>query len=108
MSTTAGAGFSTVNLIVGQWTTGVEWESTFYVTRSFRLHAALGWLNVKAERQGGVRPVAPLTPELTLSLSPAYGWWLDNGAEIATRTGAECGGSRVPIPAGSRASAAAA
>ncbi|MDE0366351.1 MAG: TonB-dependent receptor [Gammaproteobacteria bacterium] len=85
VSSTAGAGFSSVNLIVGQWTTGFESESTLYVMRRFRVHAALGWLNVKVEPQGGVRPVAPLTPELTLSLSPEYRCWLGNGSGITAR-----------------------
>lgn len=85
VNTTAGAGFSTVNLIVAQRTSGFEWESLWYVTESFSLHATLGWLNVDVERRQGVRPVAPLTPELTLSLSPAYRWRLDSGAEITAR-----------------------
>ena len=85
VNTTAGAGFSTVNLIVEQRTSGFEWESLWYVTESFSLHATLGWLNVEVERRQGVRPVAPLTPERTLSLSPAYRWRLDNGAKITAR-----------------------
>ena len=85
VSTTAGAGFSTVNLIVGQRTVGVEWESTWQVTDGVRLHAALGWLNVDVERRRGVRPVAPLTPELTLSLGPEYRRRLPSGAELAAR-----------------------
>lgn len=85
VSATAGAGFNTVNLIVAQRTAGFEWESVWYATERFRLHATLGWLDVDVERRRGVRPVAPLTPELTLSLSPQYRWWLDNGGEITAR-----------------------
>ena len=85
VNTTAGSGFSTVNLIVEQRTSGFEWESLWYVTDRLSLHATLGWLNVDVERRQGVRPVAPLTPELTLSFSPAYRWRLDNGAEITAR-----------------------
>lgn len=85
VNTTAGSGFSTVNLIVAQRTAGFEWESLWYVTDNFSLHATLGWLDVEVERRQGVRPVAPLTPERTLSLSPAYRWRLDNGAEITAR-----------------------
>ena len=85
VSTTAGQGFSTVDLIVEQRTTGLELESTLYLTARFRLSASLGWLEVEVERQQGVRPVAPLTPELTFSISPEYRWPLAGGGEWAAR-----------------------
>ena len=85
VSTTAGEGFNTVNLIVEQETTGIEWESSLHLTNTLRLHVALGYLDVKVARQQGVRPVAPLTPELTLSISPEYRRTLANGGEIAAR-----------------------
>ena len=37
------------------------------------------------DEQGGVTPVAPLTPELTASISPSYEFTLGNGANITTR-----------------------
>ena len=85
MSTTAEEGFNTVNLIVEQETTGIEWESSLHLTSTLRLHVALGYLDVQVARQQGVRPVAPLTPELTLSISPEYRRTLANGGEIAAR-----------------------
>ena len=85
VSTTAGQGFSTVNLIVEQRTTGLELESALYLTARFRLSASLGWLEVEVERQQGVPPVAPLTPELTFSISPEYRWPLAGGGEWAAR-----------------------
>ena len=85
VSTTAAEGFSTVNLIVEQETTGFEWESALHLTNALRLHVTLGYLDVKVACQQGVRPVAPLTPELTLSISPEYRRTLSNGGEIAAR-----------------------
>ena len=85
VSTTAGEGFNTVNLIVEQRTTGIECETTLYLSGGFRLQFALGYLGVEVDRQQGVKPVAPLTPELTISASPEYRMALATGAEIALR-----------------------
>ena len=85
VSTTAGAGFTTVNLIVAQHTTGLELEGTLYMTDAFRLQFALGGIDVDVDRQRGVQPVAPLTPELTAAISPEYRHVLASGAEIAAR-----------------------
>ncbi len=85
VSTTAGLGFSTVNLIVEQRTAGVELEGVFHVTGRLRFGATLGRLGVEVERRHGVRPVAPLTPELTFSVGPEYRWPLASGGEVAAR-----------------------
>lgn len=85
VSTTAGAGFNTVNLIVDQHTTGFELESTLNLAGGFRLEATLGYVEADIDRQLGVSPVAPLTPKLTASLSPEYRHPLANGAEITAR-----------------------
>ena len=85
VSTTAGAGFNTVNLIVDQTSTGFEWESTWLITDYFSLHASLGWIDVDVDEQQGVTPVAPLTPDVTWSLSPEFTWPLNNGSEITFR-----------------------
>ena len=85
VSTTAGAGFNTVNLIVDQTSTGFEWESTWFATDNFSLHASLGWIDVDVDEQQGVKPVAPLTPELTYSLSPELTVPLASGAEVTIR-----------------------
>ena len=85
VSNTTADGFNTVNLVVNQQTTGVEWESTMYLSQGFRMHVAAGYMEVKVARQQGVRPVAPLTPKLTLSVSPEYRRALANGGELAVR-----------------------
>ena len=85
VSTTAGEGFNTVNLIVQQRTTGFEWESTFFLAGGFRLHLTLGYLDVDVDRRQDVQPVAPLTPKLTVSISPEYRRTLANGGEVAGR-----------------------
>jgi iron complex outermembrane receptor protein len=85
VSTTEGSGFTTVNLIVDQTSTGFEWESTWVATDNFSLHASLGWIDVDVDEQDGVKPVAPLTPELTYSLSPEFSFPLDSGAAVTFR-----------------------
>ena len=85
VSSTTGAGFSTENLIVDQDSFGVEWESTALITDNFQVHATLGYIDVDVDEQAGVKPVAPLTPELTASFSPAYTVPLSGGAEIVLR-----------------------
>lgn len=85
VSTTAGVGFNTVNLIVDQDSTGFEWESTLLLTDNFSFHASLGYIDVNVDEQQGVKPVAPLTPELTYSLSPELDIPLAGGGEITLR-----------------------
>lgn len=85
VSTTAGAGFTTVNLIVTQHTTGLELEGVLYVTDALRLQVALGGIDVGVDPQQGVRPVAPLTPEFTVSISPEYRHVMASGLEVAAR-----------------------
>ena len=85
VSSTSAEGFNTVNLIVDQRTAGVEWEGALYLAGGLRLRLTLGYLSVDVGRQQDVRPVAPLTPELTLSISPEYRRTLPNGGEIAAR-----------------------
>ena len=85
VSTTAGGGFSTVNLIVDQTSTGFEWENTYFFTDNFSFQASLGYIDVSVDEQQGVTPVAPLTPELTWSLSPMLGIPLASGGEVTMR-----------------------
>ena len=82
VSTTQGSGFNTVNLIVQQTTTGFEFESTFHLTERFLTHVAVGNISIDLDEQAGVRPVAPLTPEWTLSIRPEYRRFLTSGAEV--------------------------
>ncbi|MGB5336757.1 MAG: TonB-dependent receptor, partial [Woeseiaceae bacterium] len=85
VSSTTGAGFSTENLIVDQDSFGFEWESTALITDNFMLHTTLGYIDVDVDEQNGVKPVAPLTPELTFSFSPEYTVDLSGGAEMVFR-----------------------
>jgi iron complex outermembrane receptor protein len=85
VSSLEGGGFSTVNLIVDQTSTGFEWESTAYLSDNFLVHATLGYIDVDVDRQGDTTPVAPLTPDLTWSLSPEFRVPLQSGAEVTLR-----------------------
>jgi iron complex outermembrane receptor protein len=85
VSTTTGGGFSTVNIIVDQTTTGFEWESTAYFTDNFLFYATLGYIDVDVDEEGGTTPVAPLTPELTWSISPELRFPMSGGGEISLR-----------------------
>jgi iron complex outermembrane receptor protein len=85
VSTTSGGGFSTVNLIVDQTSTGFEWENTYFFTDNFSFQATLGYIDVDVDEQQGVKPVAPLTPELTWSISPMWAIPLASGAEVRMR-----------------------
>lgn len=85
VSTTSEGGFDTSNLVVEQTSRGIEWESTLYFTDNFKLHTSLGYMDVDVSEQDEVQPVAPLTPDLTASISPSYEFELAGGATISTR-----------------------
>ena len=76
-STTAGAGFNTVNIIVDQTSTGVEFEGSWAITDDFRIHGSLGYINVDIDDPDAV---APLTPDMTASLSPEYSFSAGDGS----------------------------
>jgi iron complex outermembrane receptor protein len=69
VSTTSGGGFATQSIIVDQTSRGVEWESTWAATDTFRLHTTLGYIDADVDDPNPAA-VAPLTPELTASISP--------------------------------------
>ena len=52
-----------------QTSRGAEWESTWAATDNFRLHTTLGYIDVDVDDPNPAA-VAPLTPELTASISP--------------------------------------
>lgn len=85
VNTVTETGFDTNNLIVEQTSRGVEFESTYLATDNFSLHTSFGYMDVDVEEQNGVKPVAPLTPEFTASISPSYEFELANGAVISSR-----------------------
>ena len=88
ISTTSGGGFSTTNAIVDQDSTGFEWESTLYVTDNFLFHATLGFIDVSIDSTEGSplpRAVAPLTPEMTASLSPEFRFEGPAGGQFVIR-----------------------
>jgi len=90
VSETTATGFDTSNLIVEQDSFGVEWESTAFITDNFLLHATLGYIDVEVDDQVNamgdtVTPVAPLTPELTFSISPEARIPMAGGGEVVLR-----------------------
>lgn len=85
VSTTSEGGFDTSNLVVAQTSRGIEWESTLYLSDNFKVHTSLGYIDVDVDEQNGVKPVAPLTPEMTASISPSYQFELAGGAMINAR-----------------------
>ena len=79
VSTTAGGGgFNTANIIVDQTSKGVEWESTWAVTDAFRLYATLGYIDAEVHDPNPAA-VAPLTPEITVSVSPEFNFPFGDG-----------------------------
>ena len=84
VSDNTGGGFNTVNIIVDQTSTGLEWESSWAPTDQFMLHAAIGYIDVDVD-DPKPRIAAPLTPELTASISPEFTQPLQNGAEVVWR-----------------------
>jgi iron complex outermembrane receptor protein len=76
VSTTAGAGFDTRNIIVDQDSTGIEVEATWAVTDNLLFQGSLGIIDVEVDDPDAV---APLTPELTMALSAEYVADLQNG-----------------------------
>jgi len=79
VSTTAGGGgFNTVNIIVDQTSQGVEWEGLWQATDWFRLHSTLGLIDADVDDPNPAA-VAPLTPELTASVSPEFNFPLGGG-----------------------------
>jgi len=82
VSTTAVGGFDTRNIIVDQESVGVEWESSWAVTDDFFIHATLGYIDADVDDP---EAVAPLTPELTVSLSPEYTFQTAGGGSVTLR-----------------------
>jgi len=87
VSESSAGGFSTFAIVVDQTSTGFEWESSAYFSDNFLLHATLGYIDVSVDRDPdtGVKGVAPLTPELTYSLSPEFRVPLASGATVRIR-----------------------
>jgi iron complex outermembrane receptor protein len=69
VSSSTGAGFNTQNIVVDQTSRGAELETTWAATDNFRLHATVGYIDADVDDPNPAA-VAPLTPELTMSLSP--------------------------------------
>jgi iron complex outermembrane receptor protein len=87
VSESSAGGFSTFAVVVDQTSSGFEWESTMLFGDAFMLHATLGIIDVDVDRDpvSGAQGVAPLTPELTWSLSPEYTIALGNGGSVRLR-----------------------
>ena len=84
ISNTTGGGFNTVNEIVDQDSFGIEWEGIWAVNDNFMVQSSLGYIDVDVDSDNPFA-VAPLTPELTLAISPEYTQALDNGADVVWR-----------------------
>ena len=82
VSTTSGAGFDTRNIIVDQQSIGFELEGRVLISELFSVHSSLGYINADVDDP---QAVAPLTPELTFSLSPEYNLPMAGGAEMTFR-----------------------
>ncbi len=87
VSESSAAGFSTFAVVVDQTSTGFEWESTMLFGDNFLFHATLGFIDIDVDRDPDtdVKGVAPLTPELTYSLSPEFRVPLQGGATVTFR-----------------------
>jgi iron complex outermembrane receptor protein len=87
VSESSAGGFSTFAVVVDQTSTGFEWESTMLFGDNFMLHATLGIIDVDVDRDPdtGAKGVAPLTPELTWSLSPEFNIPVANGGTVRLR-----------------------
>jgi iron complex outermembrane receptor protein len=57
---------------------GVEWEGIWQATDAFRLHSTLGYIDADVDDPNPAA-VAPLTPELTFSISPEFSFPLGEG-----------------------------
>jgi iron complex outermembrane receptor protein len=84
VSESTGGGFNTVNIIVDQTSKGIEWESAWAPTNAFTLYTTLGYIDADVDDPNPAA-VAPLTPEITASISPQYIMGLDNGGELLFR-----------------------
>ena len=82
VSTTLGGGFDTRSIIVDQTSFGIEWESLWAVTDNFMLQTSLGYIDADVDDPDAV---APLTPELTMSISPEFTIPMVSGADVVLR-----------------------
>ena len=82
VSTTAGAGFDTRNIIVDQESTGVEWEGAVRFAEGFFLYSTVGYINADVDDPTAE---APLTPEWTASISPEYTTPTSGGGSVTFR-----------------------
>ncbi len=68
-SDTSGAGFDTRNVIVGQRSAGIEWESRFELHSRLSIDTRIGYLDSNPEAEG----IVPLlSPRWTISVSPEW------------------------------------
>jgi iron complex outermembrane receptor protein len=84
VSSSGGSGFNTVNIIVDQTSTGFEWQSAWAPTDRFILYTTLGYIDVDVD-DPNPSVVAPLTPDLTFSISPEYTIPMNNGGDLVLR-----------------------
>ena len=82
ISTTAGAGFDTRNVILEQRSTGVEWEGVVRLSDAFSVRASLGLIDTNFDDSDAA---APLTPEVTASAVPELTFAAPRGSRVVAR-----------------------
>ncbi len=84
VSASEGGGFNTVNIIVDQTSQGAEWESAWAPNDQFTLFTTLGYIDADVDDPNPTA-VAPLTPDVTASISPQFIQPMNNGGELMLR-----------------------
>jgi len=85
VSNTTADGFNTENIIVDQTSRGVEWESSWRAAEGFFINASFGYIDIDVDDPNPF-VVAPLTPDLTVSISPEYTFpWTATGGTVTLR-----------------------
>jgi len=73
VNSTSEVGFNSVNVIVDQDSTGIEFEGSFNIVDQLFLNATVGYIDVDVDETAQAPTVdSLLTPEWTVSVSPEY------------------------------------
>ena len=79
VSSTQDGGFNTVNVIVDQESTGIEWESSWAAFDGFFLNTSFGFMDVDVDDPNAE---APLTPDLTAAVGADYTMNVGSGGTV--------------------------
>lgn len=84
VNSTSAVGFNSVNVIVDQDSTGVEFEGSWNIVDRLFLNATVGYIDVSVDDVPGAPNVAALlTPDWTFSISPEYSFPMFGGTITA-------------------------